>query len=95
MRPKPIMTLQSKKAYVARQGQTRPHHCHWPECDRHVPPALWGCKTHWMRLPKHLRDKIWATYSPGQEVSMTPSDRYVRVAHEVQEWIAAYMLGEA
>jgi len=25
-----------------------------------VPPKMWGCKKHWFKLPKSLRDKIWS-----------------------------------
>jgi len=63
------------------------HHCHWPSCNKEVPPKLWGCRFHWFKLPKRLRDKIWATYVPGQEITKTPSDGYLAAAHEVQEWI--------
>lgn len=63
------------------------HHCHWPNCPIEVPPKLWGCKKHWFTLPKYLRDKIWATYRPGQEISKDPSDEYIDAAVEVQEWI--------
>lgn len=79
-----------KRDYVRRQRQDRDHECHWPGCDRQVPPAMWGCKTHWMRLPKHLRDRIWDAYVPGQERRMDPSDEYLAVAHEVQDWIREY-----
>jgi hypothetical protein len=65
------------------------HHCHWPTCKREVPPAMWGCKPHWFRLPKYLRDKVWAAYVPGQEITKTPSRQYIDVAHEVQDWIKA------
>ena len=64
------------------------HHCHWPGCSREVPPKLWGCKQHWFRLPRRLRDRIWATYVPGQEITKTPSRAYIEVAREVQQWIA-------
>ncbi len=77
----------SKAAYVRSQEQTREHHCHWPGCDQQVPPAMWGCRPHWFKLPKALRDKIWATYRPGQETSMTPSRAYLDAADEVQRWI--------
>ncbi len=77
----------SKAAYVASQGQTRDHHCHWPGCAAQVPPAQWGCKTHWFRLPKEMRDRIWAAYQPGQEKTMTPSPEYLDVADDVQRWI--------
>jgi hypothetical protein len=78
-----------KKQYVRQRLGNRPgdHHCHWPGCDKHVPPAQWGCRTHWMKLPKFLRDKIWLAFRPGQEISKTPSRAYVEVAREVQAWI--------
>jgi hypothetical protein len=63
------------------------HHCHWPGCETEVPPAMWGCRRHWYQLPKRLRDRIWETYMPGQEITKTPSAEYVEVAKEVQEWI--------
>lgn len=63
------------------------HTCHWPGCGRAVAPKFWGCSECWFRLPKYLRDKIWAAYVPGQEVTKTPSKEYVRVAREVQAWI--------
>ena len=78
----------NKAAYVKSQSQTRNHECHWPDCTRQVPPAMWGCKQHWFRLPKSLRDKVWAAYVPGQEISMTPSHEYIEVAKEVQTWIS-------
>lgn len=79
--------LEFKKGYVRRQKQTRDHHCHWPDCPKQVPPAMWGCFKHWMQLPQFLRKKIWVAYRPGQEVNGTPSDEYLAVALEVQEWI--------
>lgn len=79
--------MNSKADYVRSQGQTRAHHCHWPGCDKQVPPAMWGCSKHWFMLPQRLRNRVWATYRPGQEVTMTPSDAYMRVADEVQQWI--------
>lgn len=65
------------------------HHCHWPDCDAIVAPAAWGCRKHWYKLPVALRNKVWAAYRPGQEATKTPSRRYVEVAREVQDWIAA------
>ena len=63
------------------------HGCHWPGCERDVPPSMWGCRQHWFMLPKALRDRIWATYVPGQEITKTPSDAYIKAARDVQEWI--------
>lgn len=83
------MNKQQKVRYVLSQGQDRDHHCHWPGCGKQVPPAMWGCKKHWMMLPKHLRDAIWSAYRPGQEKDWTPSREYLEVADEVQRWIEA------
>lgn len=63
------------------------HTCHWPGCKRDVPPAMWGCKEHWFTLPKRLRDEIWRTYVPGQEITKTPSEAYLIAADNVQRWI--------
>lgn len=63
------------------------HHCHWPGCDAIVPPAMWGCRTHWFRLPMKLRNAIWFAYKPGQEITKTPSKEYVKAARAVLEWI--------
>lgn len=83
----------SKADYVRsklRSGKTGDHHCHWPGCDRTVPPAAWGCRKHWYMLPESLRRAIWAAFRPGQEVSKTPSPAYVEVAQQVQDWIAEH-----
>lgn len=79
--------MTEKANYVRRQRQNRNHTCHWTGCTKQCPPAMWGCKPHWFRLPKHLRDDIWLTYEIGQEVSMTPSDEYLDAAHAVAAWI--------
>jgi hypothetical protein len=86
------MTTIGQKADYVRTESRKPagkHHCHWPGCDRKVPPAKWGCIKHWYMLPIGLRNKIWVTFRPGQEISKTPSRTYVEVAREVQEWIKA------
>ena len=67
------------------------HTCHWPGCETRVPPAMWGCKGHWFALPKRLRDRIWATYRRGQEVTKTPSPEYMEAAREVQDWIRQFI----
>ena len=79
----------NKSDYVRSQSQTREHQCHWPNCNKQVPPAKWGCTKHWFELPVTLRRKVWAAYEPGQEIDGTPSDAYIEAAHEVQEWALA------
>jgi hypothetical protein len=85
------LSAREKARYVKSQGQTREHGCHWPGCAAQVPPAAWGCKKHWFMLPKELRDKVWAAYRPGQERNLTPSRRYLEVAHEVESWITSFL----
>lgn len=63
------------------------HTCHWPNCPKEVPPSMWGCKKHWFMLPLALRNRVWATYVPGQEITKTPSKAYLHVATEIQAWI--------
>lgn len=77
----------SKADYVRSQGQFRKHECHWPGCGKQVPPAMWGCKEHWFRLPARLRARIWRHYRPGQEIDLKPSRDYLDVATDVQKWI--------
>lgn len=72
--------------HVAKQAHT----CHWPGCEREVPPAMWGCRQHWFTLPKALRDRVWRAYRPGQEIDKRPSETYLQVAEDVQAWIAEW-----
>lgn len=64
-----------------------PHRCHWPECKTVVLPKMWGCQAHWFALPKELRDRIWQSYRPGQEISKRPSPAYIEAAKAVRQWI--------
>lgn len=77
----------SKVDHVRNAKQTRPHTCHWPGCDKQVPPAMWGCKKHWFKLPKNLRDKVWIAYRPGQEETLNVSQYYFEVMDEIEIWI--------
>lgn len=88
-----MTTRDEKVQHVLKAKQTRGHGCHWPGCAEQVPPARWGCRKHWFALPKHLRDKIWDAYRPGQEETMTPSLEYLDVADEVQKWIRDHLAG--
>ena len=63
------------------------HRCHWPGCEKVVPPKLWGCLEHWMTLPKELRDEVWAAYRHGQEEDRDISMAYLAVARKIRNWI--------
>lgn len=75
-----------RAGHEGRHSAPHAHTCHYPACDADVPAKLWGCKKHWFRLPKTLRNRIWATYKTGQEITKTPSRAYLKVALEVQDW---------
>jgi hypothetical protein len=83
----------NKSDYVRSRMSTpaEGHTCHWLGCEKKVPPALWGCKKHWYTLPIALRQKVWETFEPGQEISKDPSMKYFEVMKEVNEWIRAYL----
>lgn len=85
----PRESIGAKVEHVRAARQTRNHTCHWPGCEEQVKPAVWGCRTHWYKLPKKLRDKIWNEYRSGQEVTLTPSRGYLAAAREVEGWILA------
>jgi len=80
--------VESKATYVKSQSQYKKHHCHWPGCNKQVPPAMWGCSFHWFKLPVALRNRVWLTFKPGQEIAGTPTKEYIQVVKEVQDWIA-------
>ena len=37
------------------------------------------CRIHWFALRKPLRDAVWREYKNGQEISKTPTARYMAV----------------
>lgn len=78
-----------KRRQVRMARQSRNHRCHWPGCQKQVPPAMWGCQRHWFSLPKEIRDAIWSAYVPGQETSGKVSAEYRKAALDAQAWIAA------
>lgn len=87
--------MKDKVAHVRAAKQTRGHGCHWPGCDKQVPPAMWGCPAHWFKVPLTLRRRLWAAYLVKQEDTLTPSEGYLRVAQEIQAWIVGYLKEKA
>lgn len=53
------------------------HNCHAVGCRLRVHPKLLMCRNHWFMVPKMIRDRVWATYVPGQEQSKTPTNEYM------------------
>ncbi len=65
----------------------RRHECHRTGCHVIVPPKIFMCKPDWFALPKPLRDAVWATYRPGQEVTKDPSREYLAAARAAIEYL--------
>lgn len=80
-------TVRDKVQHVLRARQSRKHTCHWPGCTKQVPPAKWGCKLHWFKLPRRFRMRVWELYIIGQEETMTPSKEYLELMADIQRWI--------
>jgi hypothetical protein len=55
------------------------HTCHAHGCTTPVPPKMFMCKPHWAKLRKRTQAAIWAEYTDGQEVTKTPTLRYLAV----------------
>lgn len=64
------------------------HICHATGCRVSVPPEMWGCKRHWFMVPVAVRNRIWATYRPGQCDDMRPSREYCLAARMAVEAVA-------
>lgn len=62
------------------------HTCHHPTCKKETPPRMLACPDHWLMLPKQLRDNIWDTYRPGQEIDKKPSKEYLEAADACKKW---------
>jgi hypothetical protein len=72
----------------AQTGGPMRHTCHAHCCDVAVPPKLLMCKRHWYMVPKDLRDAVWLTYRPGQEIDKSPTMEYLETAHEAINAVA-------
>jgi hypothetical protein len=65
------------------------HVCHVPGCMTPVKPDKLMCRADWALVPDLMRQAVYATYRPGQEVTKSPSREYVRVALEACRYVAA------
>lgn len=64
------------------------HHCHARGCEKAVPPEMLMCAAHWRRVPKHIRDAVWANYRNGQCDDKTPSLEWHVAADAAIGWVA-------
>lgn len=66
------------------------HHCHATACTVEVPPEMRMCRRHWRLVPRPLRDRVWATYRPGQCDDLHPSRAYCEAAKAAVEAVARW-----
>ena len=64
--------------------------CRWPGCTYEPDHRLGLCYPHWTKLPKPLRDAIYATYREGW--AMQPRDHREALS-KAFEWVAANIYG--
>jgi len=76
-----------------RIGSGGDHSCGWTGCERQVSAHLWGCESHWFKLPERMRRKVWRAYVPGQSLA-TQTDEYRSVMAEVQTFIQSQKVPE-
>jgi hypothetical protein len=55
-------------------------HCQVPRCDEQIDPSRLMCRVHWYRVPKQLRDRMWATWQSGRGASSSEHHSAVRLA---------------
>jgi hypothetical protein len=55
-------------------------HCQVPRCEEQIDPSRLMCRGHWYRVPKQLRDRVWATCQSGRGTSSIEHQSAVRLA---------------
>lgn len=62
------------------------HPCRWPGCTKHVPYGIWGCQTHWFKLPQDIRTAIFnAIGAPERAAAAKAAADWLAANHPVQE----------
>lgn len=60
------------------------HECPWPDCTRRVGHELWGCSTHWFRLPGELRAALGRAWRHG-----TPAE-HMKQLERIDDWMETH-----
>lgn len=55
-------------------------HCRVPRCNEQIDPSRLMCRRHWYRVPKPLRDQVWATWQSGRGTSSGEHQTAVHMA---------------
>lgn len=59
------------------------HTCHIPYCLTVVKPELLMCLTHWRKVPKQIKKRVWLHYQDGQcNLSPPPSRQWHQAAKD-------------
>ena len=66
----------------ARPGAT--HVCPWPGCNEIVKRSLWGCPSHWFKVPILLRDSLWRAH---RNRFNDEGSSHRGVLMEIDEWV--------
>ena len=66
------------------------HHCHAHGCETPCEPARFCCPKHWYSLRDEMKRAIWREYRNGQELTKTPTTRYLAVQQRAVGEIAMY-----
>lgn len=61
------------------------HQCPVAACTVAVDAAYLMCRAHWQRVPKPLRDAVWATYADGSGVGSLAYLGAIRAAIEAAD----------
>jgi hypothetical protein len=54
--------------------------CQVPGCGEQIDPSRLMCRGDWYRVPKQLRDRVWATWQSGRGISSSEHQGAVRLA---------------
>jgi hypothetical protein len=54
--------------------------CPVPGCGDQIDPSRLMCRRHWYRVPRQLRDQVWATWRSGQGALSREHQDAVRTA---------------
>lgn len=58
------------------------HKCEYPECVHMVESARLFCGRHWAKVPKPLKDAVWATYMARRRMALRPGYEDAKLAHQ-------------
>ncbi len=61
--------------------------CPWPGCPKSTKASHLMCREHWYALPFEIRERILATFRPGQTV-LTASPEYLDALRDALHYAA-------